>query len=239
MDNMPARPRVFICHSHEDNEVTERVVADLRAAGVDVWIDTAEIAHDDFQDRINAGLMDRDWLILIETPEALHSPWVRREVNAALQLKDQGRLRDVIPLVVKPCVSSDVPPLWAILHHYDATVDYPRALQGLLRAVSLNSPTTGPVAPRMQPGAPMPPGTPDSYRDGGPVQAQVYPLPYTPPPAANAYPQPAPPGTPMYSPYPAPAPQARKAPVGWIIAAVAGGVVFMCICILILVAITK
>jgi hypothetical protein len=231
MADMPSVPRVFVSHSQRDNEITDRVVADLRAAGVDVWIDTAEIVHDDFQDRINAGLMDRDWLILIETPESLHSPWVRREVNAALQLKDQGRLRDVIPFVMKPCVPSDVPPLWAILHHYDATVDYPRALHGLLNAIGLKRVASDPFESHATPVTPVTPVTPgraDVKADTVPPQAYAPPNPI--PSPVYPYPPPTVPANPVPSAYPPPAQRPRKPPMGWIVAGVLSGILIVVLC---------
>jgi hypothetical protein len=41
------------------------------------------ITSDDFIKKINEGLAGRQWLVLVMTPDALHSPWVQSEVNAA------------------------------------------------------------------------------------------------------------------------------------------------------------
>lgn len=78
--------------------------------------------------------------MLVQTPHALRSPAVRTEVNAALTLVWQKRIRAVIPVIAEPCEPKDVPPTWSTLHYYDASRDYADALAGLLAAVGLPHP---------------------------------------------------------------------------------------------------
>jgi len=49
------------------------------------------------------------------------SPWAQLEVNAAIALVRQQRMRAVIPVVAEPVNPSDIPPLWLPFHRYDAT----------------------------------------------------------------------------------------------------------------------
>ena len=53
--------RVFVSHHHsaEEDAFTSRLVADLRAAGADVWVDNEEITSDNFVTKINGGLTGR------------------------------------------------------------------------------------------------------------------------------------------------------------------------------------
>jgi hypothetical protein len=105
-----------------------------------VWVDLTEIQHDDFLKRINEGLKDREWLVLVMTPAALVSPWVQLEVDAAHAQVIMRRMRGVIPVMAKPCQVEDIPPTWATLHRYDATRDYRQALTSLSRALGLVEP---------------------------------------------------------------------------------------------------
>lgn len=132
--------RVFVSHSHKDDEFTARLVTDLRAAGVDVWVDTADIKHDDFIKRINEGLRGRQWLILIMTPDSLQSEWVQMEVNAAINRTMQKLMRGVIPVLARNCDPDEIPPTWATLHRYDAMLNYDQALTGLLKLLSVPRP---------------------------------------------------------------------------------------------------
>jgi hypothetical protein len=112
-------------------------VADLRAAGADVWVDMTDVTHDDFVKRINAGLKGRQWLILVMSPHALQSDWVQLEVNAAIGLVMQKKMRSIIPIVARACDPDDIPPLWAAYHRYDATANYSATLAHLLQVLGL------------------------------------------------------------------------------------------------------
>lgn len=131
-------PRVFISHSNLDNEFTEGLVADLKKLGAEVWVDFEQIASGDFAASINSGLGSCEWVVLVMTPNAIESPWVTNEINAAVNLyTKKKRVRGVIPLVARDCTHVDVPPIWDALHSYDATRDYAKAVNGLAQAIGL------------------------------------------------------------------------------------------------------
>lgn len=90
-------------------------------------------------ERIAHALKSCEWLVLIQTPASLSSPAVRFEVDAAINLEWQKRIKGVIPIVAASCNSDEIPVTWAILHHYDATKNYQSALQGLLKAIGISS----------------------------------------------------------------------------------------------------
>jgi hypothetical protein len=75
---------------------------------------------------------------LVQTPNALASSWVTEEVDAAINLKHNGRLKGVIPIIAAACAPGSVPPIWDALHRYDATSNYDQATAGLFRAIGLN-----------------------------------------------------------------------------------------------------
>src|SRR5215813_5428904 len=98
---MAESARVFVSHHHSPKEdaSTARLVADLEAAGADVWVDYQGVASGSFVQKINEGLSGRQWLVLVMTNAALGSRWVQDEVNAALHQVNIRRMRGVIPLV--------------------------------------------------------------------------------------------------------------------------------------------
>lgn len=131
--------KVFVSHSHKDDDFAMKFAADLSAAGVEVWVDKREIRYDDFIKWINQGLAQSHWLVLVMTPDSLQSSWVETEVNAALSLVKHGRMRGVIPIVARPCNESDIPAIWAVLHRYDAVRDYQATLSELLSLIAPNT----------------------------------------------------------------------------------------------------
>ncbi len=146
--------RVFVSHHHSPDEdrFTARLVADLKAAGANVWVDDEGITSEDFVRKISEGLAGRQWLVLVMTPASVTSPWVQREVNTALNEVTARRMLGVIPIVMTPTREDDILALWRPLHRYDATRAYEPARDGLLRAMGLSMP------PR--PAAPLPAATP-------------------------------------------------------------------------------
>jgi hypothetical protein len=142
---------VFVSHSREDDDFTLRLVNDLRRAGADTWVDTAEISHDDFVKSINEGLAGCKWLLLVMTPSALKSPWVEREVNAALYMVVDHRMLGIISIVAKPCREEEIPPTWATLNRHDATQDYEAALRQVLKALRLSD-----ITPTLRSAEPAP-----------------------------------------------------------------------------------
>jgi TIR domain len=136
--------RVFVSHHHSPQEdaFTKRLVDDLKAASADVWVDDEGITSGDFVRKINQGLAGRQWLVLVMTPDALQSPWVQAEVDAALHQYTAGRMLGVIPFVAQACDERDIPPLWANLHRYDASRDYEPARDRLFMTLGRSVATT-------------------------------------------------------------------------------------------------
>ena len=76
------QPTVFISHAKSDSTFAHKLANDLTEIGVSVWIDTANMEPGSVVEQMNLALQ-RDLLILVLTPNALHSEWVHREMDAA------------------------------------------------------------------------------------------------------------------------------------------------------------
>jgi formylglycine-generating enzyme required for sulfatase activity len=96
--------QVFISHATEaDGEFAGRLAGDLRRLGVRVWIAPDSIPEgEQWVDAIERGLGESSHIVVVLTPAALKSRWVKRETNAAMELENKGRMQ-VIPLDVEPC----------------------------------------------------------------------------------------------------------------------------------------
>jgi hypothetical protein len=132
-------PRVFLSYAHQDAADARKLAADLRAAGVEVsMLDDAPASE--FVQEINRGLSGSEWLVQVLTPAAVRSIWVRREVDAALNLVWRQEMNGVVPVVTRPVANADMPALWRTLQRVDATQDYSAAVQALLKILSLRQP---------------------------------------------------------------------------------------------------
>jgi hypothetical protein len=132
-----SQPRIFVSHSHKDEDFTERLVADLHKAGAEVWVDVNGIQSGNFMQAIDKALAACDWMVLVLSPNAIASDYVSQETYTALHRVQQGYMKAVIPVLVAPCAPDSIPPQWDVLQRYDATQNYPAALAGVLRAVGL------------------------------------------------------------------------------------------------------
>jgi TIR domain-containing protein len=79
--------RVFISYSHADGvDEAHAVLHALAEARFSVFLDAFGLAPgSDFEERLRHQLMDKAFLVLIETPRAIASEWVGRELSFARQ----------------------------------------------------------------------------------------------------------------------------------------------------------
>jgi hypothetical protein len=94
-------PQVFISHSSKDRRfVEEELVPLLEHHSINTWysrsaIRTAAV----WEDEIRRGLAASDWFLVVLSPHASESDWVKAEVRWALD-KRKGRL---IPIMIAEC----------------------------------------------------------------------------------------------------------------------------------------
>jgi len=123
--------QAFISHSVGDAAVAHRVAADLRAARIGVWIAPDSIRPGEgWVEALNRGLEESTHVIVLLTPRAVESMWVRQEVNTAIIRERSGKVR-LIPVEVEP---SELPALWS---GYQAIsmLDYEIGVQQLITVV--------------------------------------------------------------------------------------------------------
>lgn len=140
-----AHPRVFIsCYkgdpSHPDTQFAQRLLADLSASGAIV---ATSSGNNETAQRLTQALKHCQWLILAQTPAALASPQVRNEVDTALNLAAQGKMRGVLAIAAAPTDARAMPPLWANIRSFDAIQSYQQALVSLETALELHRADSG------------------------------------------------------------------------------------------------
>ena len=96
-------PKFFITHSWKDIEFARRLFKDLKAQGVEGWMDDTTVRGGQrLAEEINRGLEGCDVYLPIMSPAALESPWCWEEINAAISLSNRrGRDRKltIIPII--------------------------------------------------------------------------------------------------------------------------------------------
>ncbi|HTK06042.1 MAG TPA: TIR domain-containing protein [Ktedonobacteraceae bacterium] len=128
----------FVCYaleSSQDVQFAQRLIADLRAAGIEVVTCEKRPGRAMGEDVI-AKLQKCQWVILVQTPAALCSPQVQLTIETALDLSLQQRMHGVLSMIAAPYSWQNTPPeTWTVLKAFDASEDYPKALTRLLLAL--------------------------------------------------------------------------------------------------------
>jgi hypothetical protein len=93
---------VFLCHASEDKPNVVRPLYDaLCAVGITCWLDEAEIGWgDSLVGKVNEGLRDSRFVIVVLSDAFLAKPWPRRELASALSVESSSGIVRVLPLLV-------------------------------------------------------------------------------------------------------------------------------------------
>jgi hypothetical protein len=102
------KPKIFISYNHSDSAFVDSLAEDLKATGMDIWIDKLKVqVGDSIIQRVNEGLHESDFLIVVLSKSSIKSRWVQEELNAAtLRNIESTRQAFVLPIVIEDC---DIP----------------------------------------------------------------------------------------------------------------------------------
>lgn len=98
---------VFLSHSDQDRLFTADLADMMRRHGIPVWYSRTNIrGGQQWHDEIGTALQRCDWFVLILSPNAVGSMWVRRELLYALQ---QRRFDNkIIPILYQDCAYDEL-----------------------------------------------------------------------------------------------------------------------------------
>lgn len=95
---------IFLSHNSQDKPFAQRLTEDLRASGVRVWFDTAEIrVGDSLLNKITEGIHDMEYLGVILSPSSAGASWVQFELQIAMTLEVSSRKLRVLPIYYRDC----------------------------------------------------------------------------------------------------------------------------------------
>jgi hypothetical protein len=98
---------VFLSHSVKDKRFLRKLAIVLRSHGISVWFSEHGIrGATQWHDEIGAALGRCDWMIVILSPAAIASLWVKREVTHAIE---EPRFDGcIIPVRISACDAKDL-----------------------------------------------------------------------------------------------------------------------------------
>lgn len=129
----PETSRVFISYSTQDASTAALVVSTLGRLKLDIFFDRLAIAPGDgIVGAINQALANTHYVLLIWSASAARSPWVEREVEAAVWQEIQGGLA----LITIRLDDTPLPPLLAARKYFSRLPSLDALLGGLERFFS-------------------------------------------------------------------------------------------------------
>jgi hypothetical protein len=126
--------RVFVSHSAKDSDLVKVLRTRLDKAGVDVLDPQRDLAPgDNFPHAVGRALERADVMVILLSPDAVRSEWLRFELEYALgNARFKGRL---VPVLVRP--TKDTPWILDRMSVVDVTGDDPsRAVSKIFNAVN-------------------------------------------------------------------------------------------------------
>ena len=133
MSSSKIHSRVFLSHTKLDKSFARQLAYDLKEAGVEVWLDEWEIrVGDSLREKIESGIQESGWLVVILSPRAVESQWVQREISAAFTRELDSKRVFILPVLIDKC---EIPILLRDKKYANFTRNYVEGLQELLGAV--------------------------------------------------------------------------------------------------------
>lgn len=127
-----ANRRIFLSHSDKDRSFVVRLARVLEQHKIPYWYSAKHVAGaQQWHDEIGRALAQCDWFLVVLTPDAVRSQWVKRELLFAL---DEDRYSQrIIPLLRKPCKYSRLSWTLPAFQLVDFTADFDAGCRQLLR----------------------------------------------------------------------------------------------------------
>src|SRR5579859_1598069 len=99
--------RVFVSHTHTDNEFCGALVRALRGAGADAWYDEHNLGAGQLLDEITRELRARPVFLVILSKAAFESKWVKQECRWAFNLYNREPNRLILPITAGAIAPAD------------------------------------------------------------------------------------------------------------------------------------
>ncbi len=124
--------RVFLSHASQDAEHAQRIAEHLERSGLQAFLSERDLLPgDNWGKKVGDALETSDAMVVLLSPDAARSSWVRREIEYALQSRSYEQR--LIPVMVRH--TEDVPWILRKLRWVDMEDDDERGLEEIVAAL--------------------------------------------------------------------------------------------------------
>ena len=146
---MKSNNSVFISHASADNTFVDRLHADLTASSIRCWYDKFDLPlGSSIPGEINKGIAGAKFMLIVLSPAAIESRWVREELNAGLMRQVQSDGTFVIPALREDC---EIPALLSHRRYADFRRSYSEGLNDILSFLGICADTQRAVGKNLFP----------------------------------------------------------------------------------------
>ncbi len=122
--------KFFLSHSSKDKQFVARLANDLRLHQIEVWYDDWELSWgDSILEKIQKGITESEFIVVILSPDSVNSKWVKEELNAALIIELERQSVFILPILYKDC---EIPAFLRDKKYIDFRGDYEVAFHQVL-----------------------------------------------------------------------------------------------------------
>ena len=133
---MKPKTKIFLSHSSKDNNFVEELAKKLSADGYSVWYDEWEIkVGDSIVQKINEGISESDFLIVVLSKNSVNSKWVKEELNVSTLKNIQSNGVFILPILLDNC---KIPLFLTDKKYADFSSDSKYAYGELIHAIESN-----------------------------------------------------------------------------------------------------
>jgi hypothetical protein len=129
---VPIPEKLFLSHASADRPFVNKLATFLGTRKIPFWYSKRHVVGaQQWHDEIGKALKRCDWFLVVISPAAVRSKWVKRELMYALN-EDRYENR-IIPLFYKPCDTEALSWTLASLQRVDFSKNFDQSCQELIK----------------------------------------------------------------------------------------------------------
>lgn len=127
---------IFLSHSDRDRQFVEELVDMMRRHGLRVWYSRSNVlGGQQWHDEIGEAILRCDWFVLVLSPNAVGSTWVKKELMFSFYLKHLEN--KIVPLLHQSCDYKQLSWVLCLIQSIDFTQTFEQGCRDLLRVWDL------------------------------------------------------------------------------------------------------
>jgi hypothetical protein len=129
---VPIPGKLFLSHASADRPFVSKLATFLTVRKIPFWYSKRHlVGAQQWHDEIGKALQSCDWFLVVISPAAVRSKWVKRELMYALN-EDRYENR-IIPLLYKPCDAEALSWTLASLQRVDFSKGFDKSCDELVK----------------------------------------------------------------------------------------------------------